>query len=352
MIDNSSVKSNESALTGEPDDLVKSLVKDPFLLSSCIITDAVETRALVIAVGPSSQWGKIKESLVSEMEDTPLQEKLNIMTNQIGYCGMASALGTFAALIISIWARDGGRDVSRGVINAFILAVTIIVVAIPEGLPLSVVIALAYSSSKMYEDKNFVKVLAACETMGNATNICSDKTGTLTENMLTVVEGYFGSVVVNQEEFPRVKLNKTVETFVAENACLNRIAYLNFKDKEGKLYDKPMVIGNKTEGALLFMSRNWGYDEEQMKIQQFTSESKMFSFNSDKKRATVVLHRPDGSVTLYCKGASEWILKDCTSFLDRDGSVKEISRSKRDELDTAVTKMAERALRTLCLGTY
>ena len=94
---------------------------------------------------------------------------------------MVAAAGTFAALVINIWATNHGQNVVQGFIDAFIQAVVIVVVAIPEGLPLAVTIALSYSTSKMYQDQCFIRVLAACETMGNATNICSDKTGTLTE---------------------------------------------------------------------------------------------------------------------------------------------------------------------------
>ena len=85
------------------------------------------------------------------------------------------------------------------IIDALILAITIVVVAIPEGLPLAVTIALAYSAKRMYKDKNFVRNLAACETMGNVTNICSNKTGTLTENRMTVVQGWFASKIILQE---------------------------------------------------------------------------------------------------------------------------------------------------------
>ncbi|RYG67309.1 hypothetical protein EON64_07735 [archaeon] len=95
----------------------------------------------------------------------------------MGKVGIVFAIGTFIALVISIWARHHGRGVLMGFVDAFIIAVTIVVVAIPEGLPLAVTIALAYSTKKMYQDQCFIRVLAACETMGNATNICSDKTG-------------------------------------------------------------------------------------------------------------------------------------------------------------------------------
>jgi Ca2+-transporting ATPase len=86
---------------------------------------------------------------------------------------MGVAVGTFVALVVSIWARQDGEEVVKSIISAFIVCVTIVVVAIPEGLPLAVTISLAYSTKKMYQDQCFIRVLAACETMGNATNICS-----------------------------------------------------------------------------------------------------------------------------------------------------------------------------------
>ena len=194
IFDNSIVSSNESALTGEAEDLKKSRQKDCFLLSSCLLTEAEDKLyAMVFGIGKNSQWGKIKANLVSEAVNTPLQDKLEDMAGLIGYIGMVAAMGTFTAMVASIWLRNGGADVLDGFVEAFIMGVTIVVVAIPEGLPLAVTISLAYSTKKMYEDQNFIRVLAACETMGNATNLCSDKTGTLTENRMTVVEGWVGN---------------------------------------------------------------------------------------------------------------------------------------------------------------
>eukprot|EP00604_Paraphysomonas_vestita_P000027 CAMPEP_0174825842 /NCGR_PEP_ID=MMETSP1107-20130205/43165_1 /TAXON_ID=36770 /ORGANISM="Paraphysomonas vestita, Strain GFlagA" /LENGTH=444 /DNA_ID=CAMNT_0016057867 /DNA_START=347 /DNA_END=1679 /DNA_ORIENTATION=+ len=122
-------------------DKLESKNKDPFLLSSCLITEGEEAKALVIGIGPNSQWGKIKANLVSEAVNTPLQDKLENMAEQIGYIGLVAAAGTFIAMVISIWARHHGKDILGGFIEAFILSVTIIVVAIPEGLPLAVTIA-------------------------------------------------------------------------------------------------------------------------------------------------------------------------------------------------------------------
>jgi P-type E1-E2 ATPase len=111
---------------------------------------------------------------------------------------MGASIATFTVLVASIWLRHDGHDILAHFIEAFIIAVTIVVVAIPEGLPLAVTISLAYSTKKMYEDQCFIRVLAACETMGNATNLCSDKTGTLTENRMTVVEAWIGKFVLDR----------------------------------------------------------------------------------------------------------------------------------------------------------
>jgi calcium-translocating P-type ATPase len=358
VIDKIEVLSSQASLTGEPEDLKKSIAKDFALYSACLITaseDKIE--ALVMGTGVNSQWGKIKANLVTESVNTPLQEKLEIMTTQIGYIGMVAALGTFVALIIRIWAgvdpaKITDAWITDGVIQAFILGVTIVVVAIPEGLPLAVTIALAYSTKKMYKDQCFIRVLAACETMGNATNICSDKTGTLTENLMTVVEGWFGGKKYDQDAFQSMQLTQTVKDFIGHHVAINRTAYLIYVDKAGKTLFRPDVIGNKTEGALILMCRGWGYDYDDLKNKLFSldKKDKVFSFNSDKKRSTGVLHLPNGSVRLYVKGASEWILKDCTKFSDENGAPQSMTEAKRSELDKLIEEMADRALRTLCLA--
>ncbi|CAM9198079.1 unnamed protein product, partial [Ectocarpus fasciculatus] len=352
LVDSSTVMANESALTGESDDLKKTKSKDCFLLSSCLVTSGEDSRAVVIGIGPHSQWGKIKSNLVSESVNTPLQDKLEHMAELIGYVGLIAAVATFIVMVISIWARHDGKDIVGGFIEAFILAVTIVVVAIPEGLPLAVTIALAYSTKKMYKDQCFIRVLAACETMGNATNICSDKTGTLTENLMTVVEGYFGDVKYDQDAFPNASLNDVVKTNLAENFCLNRNAYFIYKDSNGVELHRPNVIGSKTEGALMTLAKNWGYQYEAVQTEQFDAEKGdiLFPFNSSKKRSTVKVHRKDGSVRLYIKGATEWVLRDCVSFTGKDGAALPLNANKLTEMEKIIVDMANNALRTLLIA--
>eukprot|EP01033_Poteriospumella_lacustris_P003606 gene3605-2599_t len=351
MMDPITILCNESSLTGEPEDLKKNRNNDCFLLSSCLITEGEDSKALSIGIGLHSQWGKIKANLVSESVNTPLQDKLEDMATMIGKIGLVFAIATFIALIVSIWARHNGKDVVESIINAFIIAVTIVVVAIPEGLPLAVTIALAYSTQKIQQDNCLIRVLAACETMGNATNICSDKTGTLTENRMTVVEGLFGDTIFNQDEFARGTMSENVRRVIVDQVALNRNAYLVYKDKDGKALDRPLIIGNKTEGALILMIKQWGFDYEQVRSEIFNEATdRVFSFNSAKKRSTCVNFRSDGSVRLFCKGASEWVLKDCTMITDKNGNAVPLTEEKRQMVEKHILSMAENALRTLVLA--
>ena len=156
------VMMDEAALTGESE-LVKKNVeqRDPFLLSSTVCAthgNAEDAKALVIGVGDFSQWGRIQANLDQEDVPTPLQDKLEDMVVLIGYLGTASATLTFVVTLIYIAVSDpSSQDWVNGIIAAFIIAVTIIVVAIPEGLPLAVTISLAYSTQAMLQDRNLVR---------------------------------------------------------------------------------------------------------------------------------------------------------------------------------------------------
>ena len=277
---------------------------------------------------------------------------------QIGYIGIVAAVATFAALVIRIFTDHGAspdkKELSEGFIGAFILAVTIVVVAIPEGLPLAVTISLAYSTKKMYDDKCSIRSLAACETMGNATTICSDKTGTLTENRMTVVEGWFGNKEVATPEILNATdtwISKSLRRSIIENCSINRTAYLVMINEKGEKLDSPVVVGNKTEGALINLIRAWGEDYESVKATVYNEATdKVFPFDSTKKRSTAVVFNADGTVRLYCKGATEVLLSDCDRYTGSNGEALPMTPAMLRFLDMKINFMAKRALRTLMLA--
>ncbi|KAJ1736314.1 plasma membrane calcium [Coemansia biformis] len=171
---------------------------DPFLVSGSRVLEGVG-RCVLVAVGQSSFHGRTMMSLRTKTEPTPLQLKLNGLAELIAKLGGAAGLLMLITLVIKYAVQLGRHEASRdatsvvdSIVRIIISAVTVVVVAVPEGLPLAVTLALAFATTRMVKDKCFVRVLASCETMGNASTICSDKTGTLTQNRMTVVAGCLG----------------------------------------------------------------------------------------------------------------------------------------------------------------
>ena len=216
FISGHNVKCDESSATGESDVLRKtagdevytaidthhSVTKmDPFIISGGKVSEGIGT-FLVTAVGVNSGYGKTLISLHDEPQTTPLQSKLNILAEYIAKLGLGAGLVLFVATFIRFVVAITGPDQDltsdakgQQFLQVFIVAVTIVVVAVPEGLPLAVTLALAFATTRMLKDNNLVRLLRACETMGNATTICSDKTGTLTQNRMSTVAGILGTTV-------------------------------------------------------------------------------------------------------------------------------------------------------------
>lgn len=211
LVTGHSLAIDESSMTGESK-IVRKDHKTPFLMSGCKVADGVGTM-MVTGVGINTEWGLLMASISEDNgEETPLQVRLNGVATFIGIVGLAVAFLVLAVLLVRFFTghttkEDGssafvkGRtsvsDAVDGVIKIVTIAVTIVVVAVPEGLPLAVTLTLAYSMRKMMADKALVRRLSACETMGSATTICSDKTGTLTLNEMTVVEAFIGRKKIN-----------------------------------------------------------------------------------------------------------------------------------------------------------
>jgi Ca2+ transporting ATPase len=206
LLQANNVKVDESPLTGEPEPISKSVEEDPFLFSGTTVQSG-NGKLMVMAVGPHSFSGKIKMAVYSEeeeQEESPLTNKLDSLAVQIGKAGgiiatVCFGLMLFRGQILPAILGDE-RDPVRDILEYVVTAITILAVAVPEGLPLAVTLSLAFSSREMFKLSNLVKTLDSCETMGSATTICTDKTGTLTANRMTVRGCSIGSYLQRPEE--------------------------------------------------------------------------------------------------------------------------------------------------------
>lgn len=204
LVDGTDVATDESSMTGEPEQVDKSVCNDstyihnpcPFLTGNTLVVSGQGT-AIVCAVGSNTRSGMAEEKLNIEDEITPLQAKLETIANTIGKVGVYVAILTFVAMCVNLvvkklLAEQSITDMTtvNKIVDFVIIAITVIVVSVPEGLPLAVTMALAFSVMKMKKENNLVRKLDASETMGGANEICTDKTGTLTKNQMTVKEFY------------------------------------------------------------------------------------------------------------------------------------------------------------------
>eukprot|EP00252_Welwitschia_mirabilis_P022523 TRINITY_DN6111_c0_g1_i1.p1 TRINITY_DN6111_c0_g1~~TRINITY_DN6111_c0_g1_i1.p1 ORF type:complete len:1037 (-),score=213.98 TRINITY_DN6111_c0_g1_i1:60-3170(-) len=345
---------NESSLTGESEPVNVNRDK-PFLLSGTKVQDGCG-KMLVTTVGMRTEWGKLMATLSEGGEDeTPLQVKLNGVATIIGKIGLFFAIVTFAVLTKKMIDRkiSSGQYLSwRGddfleILDFFAVAVTIVVVAVPEGLPLAVTLSLAFAMKKMMNDKALVRHLAACETMGSATCICSDKTGTLTTNHMSVVKIWMCS---KTKEFQSIQEVKELRTDIPESIS-KVLTQSIFQNTAGEIVrnseGEPHILGTPTESALLEFGSAVG------DFAAARSESvviKVEPFNSLRKKMSVVLELSDGSFRCHCKGAAEIILNMCSKVLDSTGQTVPLDETAVKNLEKVIDDFASEALRTLCLA--
>ncbi|KAH8501917.1 hypothetical protein H0E87_016618 [Populus deltoides] len=356
LISGHSLAIDESSMTGES----KIVHKDqnaPFLMSGCKVADGIGTM-LVTGVGINTEWGLLMASISEDTgEETPLQVRLNGLATFIGIAGLTVALSVLAVLLGryftgntknpdgSVQFIKGETTVSKavdGVIKILTIAVTIVVVAVPEGLPLAVTLTLAYSMRKMMADKALVRRLSACETMGSSTTICSDKTGTLTLNQMTVVEAYVGNQKKNPPDDPS-QLQSEAGLLLCEGIAHNTTGNV-FVPKDGGDVE---ITGSPTEKAILSWAVKLG-----MKFDVLRAESKIlhvFPFNSEKKRGGVAIQTADSKVHIHWKGAAEMVLASCTGYLDSNGSLQSIDK-EMDFFKVAIDDMAACSLRCVAIA--
>ncbi|KAJ8047066.1 Plasma membrane calcium-transporting ATPase 3 [Holothuria leucospilota] len=411
IIQSNDLKLDESSLTGESDAIKKGVDIDPMLLSGTHVLEG-SGKMVVTAVGLNSQTGQIfsllldikgqkgqklevdaEDGTVNSEEaaarttpvdgDTPnphtpnnhphvvdheestnlmegksvLQGKLTKLAIQIGYAGCTVAVVTSVALIVrfciteyAIHKKEFEVSDLEDFVDFFIIGITVLVVAIPEGLPLAVTLSLAYSVKKMLKDNNLVRHLDACETMGNATAICSDKTGTLTTNRMTVVEIMIGGEY--HKEIPKNDaINPELLHLIVDGIAINSSysSRLLPPEQEGAL---PRQVGNKTECALLGLSLQ--LEEEYQLIRDRWPVEKfrvVYTFNSARKSMSTVIPREEGGYRLFTKGASEIVMKKCTNIVGEDGKLRVFNLEDKERMvKDVIAPMASHGLRTLCLA--
>ncbi|KAM5463173.1 plasma membrane calcium [Microsporum ferrugineum] len=369
------VRCDESSATGESDQMKKTdghevwerinngtatRKLDPFIISGSKVLEGVGTY-LVTSVGPNSSYGKIMLSLQTTNDPTPLQVKLGNLADWIGGLGMAAAATLFFALLFRFLAQLPENHHSPAMkgkefLDILIVAVTVIVVAIPEGLPLAVTLALAFATSRMVKENNLVRILRACETMGNATVICSDKTGTLTQNKMTVVTGNFGMKSTfdrtpeAEDEGPSAAAQIFNEASTAARDLVMKSIALNSTAFEGEENGEKTFIGSKTEVAMLHLAQSYlglSLTEERASAEIV----QLIPFDSSRKCMGVVIRQSDGSFRLLVKGAAEIMLYQSSNVISELPAPQlqpNILTSKaKSEILNTINSYAKRSLRSI-----
>eukprot|EP01135_Chromosphaera_perkinsii_P004664 Nk52_evm13s293 gene=Nk52_evmTU13s293 len=355
LLNSQSLECDQSSLTGESDHIKKGPSEDPFVLSGTQIVNGTG-KMLVTAVGIKSVYGTIMMSLRGGSESTPLQNKLARLADVIAWFGLAGGLSMLVVLLGKYFAVEASSDDGLGsfstifsdCLHIVIQAITIVVVAVPEGLPMAVTLALCYATKRMLKDNNFVRVLKSCETMGGATSICSDKTGTLTQNHMTVVKSLIGDVRFNsfgEQSKEMFHLNGKVLDLLNNSIAVNSTAY------RGKNSMAVIVFhGSKSESSLIEFSERLGGDYSSLRMKSCIHCTYPFSSHRKRMGTVVELDAEEGSYRQYVKGAAEVVFDMCTSAISFDGTVTEISDEYRKNVNETITEFASSGLRTLCLA--
>lgn len=374
FIDGHDLKCDESSATGESDAIKKvggdqflrmietgrrSKNVDAYIISGAKVLEGMGT-FVCTSVGVNSSFGKIMMSVRTEMDATPLQKKLEKLAMAIAKLGSTAAILLFTVLLCRFIASvvtspsgDPSTDAFR-FMDILIVTVTIIVVAVPEGLPLAVTLALAFATNRLLKQNNLVRILRACETMGNATTICSDKTGTLTTNKMTVVAGTFGEsgFTKSDTEEPGAQtvsqwasgLPDAAKQIIVQSVAINSTAFEGLED------GLPGFIGSKTETALLMLAKDHLGMQSLSEVRANEQIVQIMPFDSSKKCMAAVVHMPSGGYRLLVKGASEILINYCTKKADMSTlDSSRLTDSDRRRFGLTIDAYAKKSLRTISL---
>lgn len=341
LIEATSLNVDESTLTGEP---LAAKTTDPAHFDPDATFPSNEvmrgTRVMeghgtaeVFAVGDSTENGKVYEAAhLDEGKKTPLTEQLErlgaLVTRGSYLVGGAVVVGRILMYLLSTSGFEWIPFIAY-FLHTIMLAVTLVVCSVPEGLPMAVTLSLAYSMRRMLKTNNLVRKMHACETMGATTVICTDKTGTLTQNQMRVAETDF--YALEGQKLTEDAQSRLIETAIAVNST----AQLDFSDEK-----RPQVLGNPTEGALLLWLNDNGVDYR--KIRSEAEVVAELPFTTERKYMATVIRTADGGRRLFVKGAPEIVLGKCALV------VGGVSRSRIEE---QLLSFQEKAMRTLGFAT-
>ena len=346
LVDAFSLQVNESDLTGEPMATKtidpKDFKKDATYPSNYVLrgSKVIDGHGVMIVdkVGDATEWGKVYQgSQIDNNIKTPLD-------NQLDHLGKIITIASYCIAAVILVMRLAMFDFStfewltfaQYLLNTLMMAVTIIVVSVPEGLPMSVTLSLALSMKRMLTANNLVRKMHACETMGAATVICTDKTGTLTQNQMSVNDMSFLAL-------PEKQLgDNEISSLIKESLALNTTAFLDFSDEK-----KIKAIGNPTEGALLLWLNKQGVDY--MQVREGVKMYQQVPFSTKYKFMASIVESPAmGKPIFYVKGAPEILLKHCYKISTPEGEV-DITPYRLD-VERQLLEYQGKAMRTLAFA--
>ena len=402
LIEGNGLKIDESSLTGESNSVSKKIYeecleellnkkKDPSSNLLFCGTNVVEGSgsAIVIAIGEYSQKGIIKGTIDNAQEEnkTPLENKLNIIADLIGYFGLGSAIITFIALCIQLTVEYFTNkelttmEIINKILKILILCVSIIVVAIPEGLPLAVTLSLAFSIKKLMDRNNLVRKMHACETMGGANYICTDKTGTLTENQMYIVSLITSNKEINiKRNFDSIDVGSINSTPIDKNFGKKIRSNYNLIIDNDNYWEilqmsisvnveceitpllKPDINGdmetcstrNKTDKAFTEFLYQFKSPVSFYRNKLLTNNFnfKKLPFDSSKKRMSILVKNssfPTG-YRLFTKGAAENAMMYSDKYIDKEnGQIYEINNEIKKFITHKIDKLNKKMIRSLYL---
>lgn len=357
LLDALSLQLNESSLTGEPV-VSKTIHPDHFDSHATYPSNRVMRGSTVVnghgrmrveQVGDATEIGKVaRQSMERTEEPTPLNRQLTRLANLIGKVGFTVAALAFLILFIkdvclvydfsSFHSLSDWLPALKETLQLFMMAVTLVVVAVPEGLPMSITLSLALNMRRMLTTNNLVRKMHACETMGAVTVICTDKTGTLTQNHMQV----------QATCFPSDSTDRWI-ALVAEGISVNTTAFLDTSPSTARQEQATAGVGNPTELALLSWLQTQGTDY--LPLRQAAEVIDQLPFSTERKVMATLVHstcRP-GRKLLYVKGAPEVVMRSCSQAIAPDGELVPISRRQAD-VEQQLSQYQQQAMRTLAFA--